>query len=390
MANDSGRSAADLSRRTLIGLSTATGLAWGSRLRGEAAAARAASPQPVRMDVDGLGLTPAEFAALLQKLAGGIEPDEYSRGGEVEALEKQFAGLLGTERAVFFPSGTLANQIAVRRLGRGRGTRVLVQAESHLYNDSGDCAERLSGLNLVPLGGGAASFTLADVERALARTASGRVATSIGVISIESPVRRLHGAMFDLAEMRAISALAREKGIGLHLDGARLFVASAYTGVAPADYAALFDTVYVSLWKSFSSGSGAILAGPSALLDDMYEERRMFGGALYSAWPFAAVARHHAPGLIERLRAGIAASDALVAALAASDAFAVEKVANGTSKMRLSVRGVAAADYRGRLGSRGVVLPEPGVDGAFWLTVNETWARISPSELASAFRAALG
>lgn len=389
MANDSGRSAADFSRRTLIGLSTATGLAWGSGLRGEAAAARAASPQPVRMDVDGLGLTPTEFAALLQRLSAAIVPDEYSLGGEVAQLEAFFAQALGKERAVFLPSGTLANQLAVRKLSRGK-PRVIVQEQSHLYNDSGDCAQRLSALNLVPLATGRATFTRLDVERELARTASGRVATGVGVISIESPVRRLHGAMFDLAEMRAISALAREKGIGLHLDGARLFVASAYTGVPPADYAALFDTAYVSLWKSFSSGSGAILAGPSALLDDMFEERRMFGGALYSAWPFAAVARHHAPGLIERLRAGIAASDALVAALAASDAFAVERVPNGTSKMKLSVRGVAAADYRGRLGSRGIELPEPGVDGAFWLTVNETWARMSPSELAGAFRAALG
>ena len=297
MANDSGRSAADFSRRTLIGLSTATGLAWGSGLRGEAAAARAASPQPVRMDVDGLGLAPTEFAALLQRLSAAIVPDEYSLGGEVAELEAFFAQVLGKERAVFLPSGTLANQLAVRKLSRGK-PRVIVQEQSHLYNDSGDCAQRLSALNLVPLATGRATFTCLDVERELARTASGRVATGVGVVSIESPVRRLHGAMFDLAEMRAISALAREKGIGLHLDGARLFVASAYTGVPPADYAALFDTAYVSLWKSFSSGSGAILAGRSALLDDMYEERRMFGGALFSAWPFAAVARHHAPGCL--------------------------------------------------------------------------------------------
>jgi threonine aldolase len=341
------------------------------------------------MDVDGLGETPAEFAALLHKLSAGIEADEYSRGGEVEELEKLFARLLGAERSVFLPSGTLANQLAVRKLARGRGTRVLVQAESHLYNDSGDCAERLSGLNLVPLAPGKATFTRADVESALARTASGRVATGIGVISVESPVRRLHGALFDLAEMRAISALAREKGIGLHLDGARLFVASAYTGVAPSDFAALFDTVYVSLWKSFSSGSGAILAGRSALLDDLYEERRMFGGALHAAWPFAAVALHHAPGVVERLRAGIAVSDGFVAALAASEAFTVTRVPNGTSRLKLTVRGVTAADYRARMASRGVVLPEPEPDGAFWLTVNETWARMAAPELAGAFRSAL-
>ncbi len=390
MANDSGRSAADLSRRTLIGLSTATGLAWGSRLGGEAAAARAASPQSVRMDVDGLGLTPAEFAALLQRLSVGIVPDEYSLGGEVAELEAFFAQVLGKERAVFLPSGTLANQLAVRKLSRGK-PRVIVQEQSHLYNDSGDCAERLSALNLVPLATGRATFTRLDVERELARTASGRVATGVGVISIESPVRRLHGAMFDLGEMRAISALARERGIGLHLDGARLFVASAYTGVAPADYAALFDTVYVSLWKSFSSGSGAILAGPRATLEDLFQDRRMFGGALHAAWPFAAVARHHAPGVIERLRAGIAVSDEWARRLDGVDALRIEKVPDGTSRIRLSVEGISASDYRGRLAVSGIQLPEPEPDGkAFWLTVNETWSRMSAADLASAFRGALG
>ena len=219
---------------------------------------------------------------------------------------------------MFLPSGTLANQLAVRRLAKGR-SRVIVQAESHLSNDSGDCVERLSGLNLVPLAPGRATFTREEVEAELARTASGRVATGVGVISIESPVRRLHGAMFDLGQMRAISALARERGIGLHLDGARLIVASAYTGIAPAEYSALFDTVYVSLWKSFSSGSGAILAGPGAELDDLYQDRRMFGGALHAAWPFAAVARHYADGVLERLRAGIVVSEALVSALAGSE-----------------------------------------------------------------------
>jgi threonine aldolase len=342
------------------------------------------------MDVDGLGLDPAEFTALLQKLSAGIAADEYSRGGDVEELEKLFAQLFGMERAVFLPSGTLANQLAVRKLSRGRGTRVLVQGESHLYNDSGDCAERLSGLTLVPLAPGKPTFTRADVEAAIVRTASGRVATGVGVVSVESPVRRLHGALFDLAEMRAISALAHEKGIGLHLDGARIFVASAYTGIPPSEYAALFDTVYVSLWKSFSSGSGAILAGRKELLDDLYQDRRMFGGALHAAWPFAAVARHHAPGVIERLRAGIAVSDGLAAALGASEVFVMERVPNGTSRLKLIVRGAAPADYRSRLAARGVVLPEPEPDGAFWLTVNETWARMSAAEIAGAFRAALG
>jgi threonine aldolase len=376
-----------LSRRGLLGMAGTAGLAT---LAGLAPATRDGRSAVVRMDVDGLGLTPSEFASLLQRLSIGLSPDEYSLGGEVEKLEALFATLLGKETAVFLPSGTLANHVAVRRLAKGR-PRVIVQAGSHLYNDSGDCAERLSGLNLVPLRPGEATFTRQDVERELARTSSGRVATGVGVISIESPVRRLHGAMFDLEEMRAISALARERGIGLHLDGARLFVASAYTGITPAEYASLFDTVYVSLWKSFSSGSGAILAGPRATLEDLFQDRRMFGGALHAAWPFAAVARHHAPGVIERLRGGIAVSEQWARRLDGSGALAIEKVPDGTSRLRLRVQGIAATDYRARLAASGILLAEPEPDGkAFWLTVNETWSRMSAAELAAAFRGALG
>jgi threonine aldolase len=339
------------------------------------------------MDVDGLGLTPSEFAAVLAPLASRIEADEYSIGGEVDELEKLFARLLGKERAVFLPTGTLANHLALRRLTRGRGARVLLQDVSHVYNDSGDCSQRLSGLNLVPLAPGKATFTRADVERALDRAASSRVSAPVGAISIESPVRRLHGETFDVEEMRAISALARERRIGLHLDGARLFVASAYSGIAPSDYAALCDTVYVSLWKSFSSGSGAILAGPRELLDDLFQERRMFGGALFSAWPFAAVARRNADGALERLKAGVAASEAFLSAIARDPVFSVSRVRNGTSRFQVAPVGVAPAAFRERLLSRGVRLPEAGPDG-FWPTVNETWTRMPVDEMVRAFREA--
>ncbi len=376
-----------LSRRGLLAMAGTAGLAT---VAGLAPATPEGRPPVVRMDVDGLGLTPADFAALLQQLSAGLAPDEYSLGGEVEKLEALFATLLGKETAVFLPSGTLANHLAVRRLARGR-PRILVQADSHLYNDSGDCAERLSALNLVPLLLGEATLTRKAVEEALARTATGRVATGVGVVSIESPVRRLHGATCDLEEMRAISRLARERGIGMHLDGARLIVASAYSGLPPADYAALFDTVYVSLWKSFSSGSGAILVGSRATLEDLYQDRRMFGGALHAAWPFAAVARHHAPGVIERLRTGIAVSEEWARLLGGAGPLTLERVPNGTSRIRLAVPGIAAPEYRARLLSLGVVLPEPEADASgFWLTVNETWARMSAARLAAAFRQALG
>lgn len=212
----------------------------------------AASSEPiVQFRSDGLGLSPAAYARLLAEIAErrGVAADDYSRGGVVAELETRMAMLLGKEAAVFLPTGTLANHLAVRLLTQ-RGRRVLVQQESHLWNDEGDCAQHLSGLTLVPLAPGRATFTLAEVERAVEGAPEMRVAVPVGAISIETPVRRVAGEAFDPAEMRAISAFARERGIGLHLDGARLLLEAAYTGVTPADTATLFDTVYVSLWNT--------------------------------------------------------------------------------------------------------------------------------------------
>src|SRR6266705_3574912 len=122
----------------------------------------------VQFRSDGLGLSPAAYARLLAEIAEarGIAPDDYSRDGVVAELETRMAALLGKEAAIFLPTGTLANHLAVRLLAQ-RGRRILVQQESHLWNDEGDCAQHLSGLTLVPLGPGRATFTVAEAQRAI-------------------------------------------------------------------------------------------------------------------------------------------------------------------------------------------------------------------------------
>ena len=350
-------------------------------------AAKPAAVTPVDFTLDGAPLPPREHAALLAKICAEskVEADEYSRGGAVAALEAHFAAELGKEACVFMPSGTLANHLAVRALAGAR-PRVLVQESSHFYNDSGDCAEQLSRLNLVPLAAGRATFTAAEVELALARADGSRVSVPVGAISIESPVRRLHLAAFDLDEMDRVVALAKARGIGLHLDGARLHVWSAYCGRSPAQLAAPFDTVYVSLWKCFDSGGGAVLAGPKKLLEDMYHVRRMFGGALWNAWPYAAMALHRAKDYPARYADAVRVSEALIAALANDDRFAIERVAGGTSLFRVNVRGDAVA-MSAKLAARGVNAPTS--DGGFWLKVNASLAGRDPAALAAIFRDAL-
>ena len=108
-----------------------------------------------------------------------------------------------------------------------------------------------------------------------------------------------------------------------------MFLQSAYTGTAVAEYARPFDTVYVSLYKYFNAVSGAILAGPRPLLDDMYHTRRMFGAGLSGVWPFAAVALHHVPGFVDRFRDAVAVSESFIGQLTRHGAFSVERMLGG-------------------------------------------------------------
>lgn len=338
----------------------------------------------VRFHGDGLGLTPGEYATCLSQLAAEetIEPDYYSRGGSVEKLERRMAELLGKERAVFFPTGTLANQLAVGVLAGEEG-RVLLQEESHLYNDSGDCCQRLSNLPVIGLGPGEATFSLEQVRAEVARVASGRVSIPIRVIGIESPVRRLWQQVFDFEELKKISSFAREEGIGMHLDGARLFLAPPYTGISVEEYASLFDTVYISLWKYFNAGSGAILAGPDALLKEMFHTRRMYGGSLPYGWAFASVAGHFLEGFSDRFQEAVDVSEEVFRRLEDQSGFEIERVTDGTNTSRLKVAGTDAQEFRRRLANRKIDLPEPLADGkGFKIQVNETWRYMTPDQIA--------
>jgi len=344
----------------------------------------------IRLSGDGIGLTPAQYSRLLTRLLDekSMTPDSYSLGGVVEELETEFARLLGKERAIFMPTGTLANHMAVRALAGGP-SRVIVQEDSHFYQDEGDCAQTLSSLTLVPLAPGKATFTADDVQRVIETTKGARVVRRVSVVAIETPVRRKLGESFDAAEMQKVVALAGREGIRLHLDGARLLLQAAYTGENIVDTARMFDTVYVSLYKYFNAASGAILAGPRTLLDGMYHDRRMFGGGLNMVWPFALVALHYLHGFSDRYRTAVKTAEDLIRGLGAHDQFAVERIPSGTNLFRLRVRGVDAPAFQKRLAARGVMLAAPN-QNAFVVGVNETLNRIAAGDLVDAFVRAIG
>jgi threonine aldolase len=165
---------------------------------------------------------------------------------------------------------------------------------------------------------------------------------------------------------------------------------TACTARPAREYAALFDTVYVSLYKYFNAGSGALLPGPNALLANLYHTRRMFGGGLSHVWPFAAVALHYLDGFERRFRTAVDSAERVIATLSKNGNLEPERIANGTNIFQLRLNGVNGQPYHNRLDAEGISAAVAGEGEWFTLNVNETWARVPAAEIARRFRTALG
>ena len=339
---------------------------------------------------------PKPPSTMLQQLAEfdqkfTLKEDTYSLGGTVEQLEKKCAEMLDKAAAVFMPTGTLANHLAIRKLC-GVKPRAIVQEQSHLYNDSGDCVTRLSNINLIPLAKGCPYFTLETLKDAVEQAESGRVITPIGAVMVESPVRRQSGKIMPFDEMKAVTDYCRDKQIRSHLDGARLYMMSGATGIPPADYAALFDTVYVSLYKYFGAPFGAILAGTAEFTDGLYHDRRMFGGGLASSNFAAALALQGIDGFEARFNHAMTRASALFDKINALESITVERFAHGSNIFPLKL----ASDVDGtrfievlKEHSVSVSSPDSNHAGRIMLTVNPTLLRQDIQNLFRAFERAI-
>ncbi len=337
-------------------------------------------PSTPEMTIERLGQIQAER---------GIEKDSYSLGGAVGELERRMAEALGKEAAVFMPTGTLANHMAIRQLCGGK-RRAVVQEQSHLYRDCGDCVPVLSGISLAPLAPGRPFFTAAEFEEALEASGTGRVDTPVGAVMIESPVRRQKGRALPPDEMRRITSIAAEHGVGAHLDGARLYMMAAATGTPVREYAALFDTVYVSLYKYFGAPFGGMLAGTAEFCDGLYHARRMFGGGLSQAWVAAALALRGLDGFEARFGKAMAHARAVFAGLNELSEIRVRELENGSNIFPMEIGPeVDAACFVEALAECGVVIVPDEESGEVNLTVNTTILRKERAEICGAFEVAL-
>jgi threonine aldolase len=230
------------------------------------------------------GHGPVRVGEMLATVPPDTAVDRYGEGGVVAELETEVAQLLGTEAAAYLPSGTMAQQSALRVHADRTGRRtVLFHPRAHLDVHEGRPLERLHGLIGRPVG---------DRYRLLALDDLRAVAEPPAALVLELPQRDLGGALPDWDDVLAQTSWARDRGAAVHLDGARLWEAAAGYGRPPAELAALFDTTYVSFYKGLGALSGCCLAGPEDVVAEVREWRRRLGGTLFGLWPGAASALH--------------------------------------------------------------------------------------------------
>jgi threonine aldolase len=273
----------------------------------------------------------------------------------VRDLETETAVLLGKEAALFTPSGTMANQLAVRSHTEP-GDEILVEAHAHIYYYEGGGPAALSGVMCRCLSGERGLFTGAAVEAAL-RPADPHFPRT-RLVCLENTHNRGGGKIWPLPQIQEVAALSRKHGLQLHLDGARLWNASAAAGVPERDYAACCDSVSVCFSKGLGAPVGSALAGPKAFIDRARRFRKMFGGGMRQAGIIAAGAlfglRHHRVRLLE----DHANAKALAAGLASVSGLAVNPGEVETNMVRFRVLSMPAQELVARLKARGVlVLP---------------------------------
>ncbi|SEP06680.1 L-threonine aldolase [Luteibacter sp. UNC138MFCol5.1] len=334
---------------------------------------------------DNVPSRPAQLPARLLAAMKGREDvgDVYLAEGATGALEQQFARMLGKEDAAFMPSGTMANQIAIRLHCAGR-SRVLLQEESHVYRDESDAVAVMSSINPVPVAGGASEGLYGGMLAAFARSGEDPFPVDVGAVSIESPVRRLDGATVKQETIARIAALAHGKGARMHLDGARLLLMCGLPGFDLRSYCGPFDSVYVSLYKYLGAPFGAILAGDKAFVEKARQARHVFGGALYHGWTAAILAAKTLDGFEERFTRVHAAAEDLLARLAKKPGVTVERVVDGSNIVFLRLDDKVATGLRERLTEHDIAIRKVR-DGRLQLVFNETILRKPVASIAAAF-----
>lgn len=291
-------------------------------------------------------------AAMREAIARAeVGDDAYGEDPTVAALESRTAEMLGHEAALFFPTGTMANQAAIGSFA-GPGQAVLCEQTSHVFSlESGGMAA-LWGAQPHPVAGEAGVIRPEQIEEALDFSVGENVPRPV-LLCLENTHNRAGGTLWPFDTFRAVVETARRAGLGVHLDGARLWNASVATGIEAARFASLCDTVSVCLSKGLGAPAGSLVAGTKERIATLRRLRRRLGGGMRQAGILAAAGLYALEHNIERLAEDHRRARLLADALAALPALRVEPPP--TNILIVHVEGGTARSLVGRLRELGVL-----------------------------------
>lgn len=275
-------------------------------------------------------------AAMREAMARAeVGDDVFGEDPTVRALEERTAALLGKAAALFVPSGTMGNQLALLVHTRP-GDEVLVSESAHIAWYESGAGAAIAGVQFISMGT-QGLFSAEDVRAAAKPERDYHPRTRL--VSVENTHNRAGGRVFPESELGGVVLAARELGLALHLDGARVWNAAAATGRSPAHLAAPFDTVNVCFSKGLGAPVGSALAGPVELVRAARRYRKMLGGGMRQAGVLAAAALHALEHHLERLQDDHENARALAAALASVPGIAVAPVETNIVLVRLAGSG---------------------------------------------------
>ncbi len=240
--------------------------------------------------------TPDMLSAMM---AAEVGDDVFGEDPTVNALEKKAAGMFGMEAAIFCPSGTMTNQIAIR-VHTQLQDEVICDHRSHIYQYEGGGIASNSGVSVKLLDGDRGRLKADDIRRNINPDDIHKPVTRL--VGIENTVNKGGGCYYDMAELKKIRDVCNRHRLVMHLDGARLFNALVETGEKPSQHGELFDTVSVCLSKGLGAPVGSLLIGSKEMIKKARWVRKVFGGGMRQAGFLAAAGIYALENNIDRLK----------------------------------------------------------------------------------------
>ncbi len=264
--------------------------------------------------------TPAMRAAIA---AAEVGDEQRFLDPTTSELERRVAELLGHEAAVFLPSGTMCNEIALRLHIRPSGDELLLDRTAHPIVAEAGGPAALAGAMVAALDGEGGIFTAEQLRDAL-HVDSDRYAPRSRLVSVEQTSNMGGGRIWPLARIEEVLGVAREHGLRAHLDGARLMNAVVASGVSAADYARGFDTAWIDFSKGLGAPAGAVLAASHELVGEAWRYKQMMGGALRQSGILSAACLYALDHHVERLAEDHANARALAEGLDAIGGISID------------------------------------------------------------------